>query len=579
MVQRISSRADRRKRIAFLIAVFVVVFLTMLGRLVQLGTAEIETTGYVPKRPSVGRPSILDRNGNLLAIDVPSSGVYAEPRFIVDADEAVEKLTAIFPDLDSRELHQRLKSKAPFAWIKRQVTPAQEQALWDAGIPAVGFQREKRRVYPNGSLAAHVLGTVDIDNIGIAGIEKWIETQGLDVLRQTGMDLSHQNLQPVTLTLDIRIQHALQIELARAIEKFKAKAGAGLVLDITNGEVLALASAPDFDPNTPADALKPDRINRIAAATFEMGSTFKALTTAMALDSGQFDIRSVIDASKPLAFGRFRIRDYLGKYRPLSLPEAFIYSSNISMAKMAIALGPENFRAFLSRFGQMSRLTTELPESARPQLPRSWGQIDTATASYGHGIAVTPLQASIAVAALVNGGRLIRPTLIKGSDVEERLLATDLIKPETGEAMRFLLRLNARTGSARKAEVKGYFIGGKTGTAEKVVGGRYAKDLNLTSFMGVVPADNPRYLLLTILDEPKGLPETYGFRTSGWNAAPLGGAVFERILPMMNLMPTFEVRDVTFPSIAAQNAYGSELFSGPNRGEHADPAMPLGTPL
>lgn len=193
-----------------------------------------------------------------------------------------------------------------------------------------------------------MLGTVDIDNIGIAGIEKWIESQGLDVLRQTGMDLSHQNLQPVTLTLDIRIQHALQIELAKAIEKFGAKAGAGLVLDITNGEVLALASAPDFDPNTPADALKPDRINRIAAATFEMGSTFKALTTAMALDSGQFNIRSVIDASRPLAFGRFRIRDYRGKYRPLSLPEAFIYSSNIAMAKMAIALGPENFRAFLS---------------------------------------------------------------------------------------------------------------------------------------------------------------------------------------------------------------------------------------
>lgn len=211
---------------------------------------------------------------------------------------------------------------------------------------------------------------------------------------------------------------------------------------------------------------------------------------------------------------------------------------------------------------QTKACTTELPESAHPQLPRSWREIDTATASYGHGIAVTPLQASIAVAALVNGGRLIRPTLIKGSDVEERVLAADLIKPETGEAMRFLLRLNARTGSARKAEVKGYFIGGKTGTAEKVVAGRYAKDLNLTSFMGVVPADDPRYLLLTILDEPKGLPETYGFRTSGWNAAPLGGAVFERILPMMSLMPSFDVRDVSFPSIVAQQAYGSELFSG-----------------
>lgn len=560
MIRQVQLRPDRRGRLLFVIGGFALVFGLVLARLVQLGVADSERTGYIPPPPSLGRPSILDRNGNLLAIDVPSSGLYAEPRLIVDVDEAVEKLTAIFPDIDRRDLYRRLKNGAAFAWIKRQVTPAEEQAAWNAGIPAIGFQREKQRFYPNGSLAAHVLGTVDIDNIGIAGIERWIERQGLEVLRQSGMDLSHRNLEPVSLTLDIRIQHALETELRKAIVKFSAKAGAGLVLDVSNGEILALVSYPDFDPNLPVDALKPDRINRIAAATFEMGSTFKALTTAMALDSGKFTLRSVVDASKPLAFGRFRINDYRGQYRPLTLPEAFIYSSNISMAKMAIAIGPQNLRTFLTRFGQMSRLTTELPESAHPQLPRRWGEIDTATASYGHGIAVTPLQASIAVAALVNGGRLIRPTLIKGAPLEDRLLAHDLIKPETGEALRYLLRLNAKTGSAKKAEIKGYFIGGKTGTAEKVIGGRYSKELNITSFMGIVPVDKPRYLLLTLLDEPKGLPETYGFRTSGWNAVPLGGAVFERILPMLALMPDFEIADVGFPEISSQGVFGSQLF-------------------
>jgi cell division protein FtsI (penicillin-binding protein 3) len=243
-----------------------------------------------------------------------------------------------------------------------------------------------------------------------------------------------------------------------------------------------------------------------------------------------------------------RIHDFEGKYRPLSLPEAFIYSSNISMAKMAMAVGKERHRAFLKQFGQMEALRTELPETAVPILPRRWNDIETATASFGHGIAVTPLQASMGVAALVNGGQLIRPTFLRDAPVAARTLGSGLVTAQTSRAMRYLMSLNAETGSARNARVAGYFIGGKTGTAEKVVAGRYSKTLNVTSFMGTVPADNPRYLLLTLLDEPKGLPETYGFRTSGWNAVPLGGAVFERILPMLGELPSFEARADPFSS-------------------------------
>jgi cell division protein FtsI (penicillin-binding protein 3) len=378
-------------------AAFALLFAAIGGRLVQLGLAGNERPAYAFRGVANARPQILDRNGALLATDLPSASVYAEPRYVPDVDETVEKLVAIFPDLDARQLHQRLKSDAAFAWLKRQVTPAQKQALWNAGLPAIGLRPEKRRIYPNGPLAAHVLGAVDLDNIGISGIEKWIDGQGLQELNLAGMAGDARKLEPVALTIDVRVQHALADETLKAMARFKAKAGAGLLLDVDNGEVLALASFPDFDPNVPIDALKPERLNRISAGAFEMGSTFKALTTAMALDSGQFTLKSVIDARKPLQFGRQMIHDYRGKYRMLTIPEVFIYSSNISTARIAMTLGGEAQRAYLTRFGLMSRLRTELPESAAPILPaklercddgnrlvRSWHCGDAIAGKHGH---------------------------------------------------------------------------------------------------------------------------------------------------------------------------------------------------
>ncbi|KQY14272.1 penicillin-binding protein [Rhizobium sp. Root73] len=535
-----SSGQSRNRRLLLIMAAFLGLFLLMLARLTFLGLLEPPLLATVPKVVANSRPAIVDRNGAILAMDLPITSAFAIPRLIVDIDDAVERITSVFPDLDHRQLYDKLATRAHFAWIKRQITPLEEQALWDAGVPAVSFRSETKRFYPNGALAAHVLGAVNVDNIGISGLEKWMETEGLADLRSSGMDTSADALEPVVTTIDIRVQHALESELKKAIEKYSAKAAAGLVLQVETGEVFALASLPDFDPNAPSAALKPDRINRVAAANFEMGSTFKALTTAMAIDSGRYSIHSVIDASKPLAFGRARIHDFQGKYRPLSLPEAFIYSSNISMAKMALDIGRETHRRFLQQFGQMETLRTELPETATPILPKRWNDIETATASFGHGIAVTPLQASVGVAALVNGGKLIRPTFIKMSALAPRLLGTDLVKAGTTKAMRYLFKLNADVGSARNGRVSGYLIGGKTGTAEKVVDGRYSKTLNITSFMGVVPADAPRFLVLTLLDEPKGLPETHGFRTSGWNAVPTGSAVFSRILPMLGELPSFD---------------------------------------
>ncbi len=548
-------------RMGLAISLFGFCYLAIGVRLFMLGVTEPPMAGAGLPPPSKARPDIVDRMGRPLARDYPTASVYAEPRRMTNIDEAVEGLTSVFPDLDPADLYKRLNSRAGFAWIKRVTTPEERARLWSLGIPGVGLREELKRLYPNGRAAAHVLGAVNVDNIGIAGMERWIDAQGLADLRVSGLRIERDSLQPVALSIDLRAQHALADELRKAVAKFSAVAGAGLILDVTNGEVIALVSLPDFDPNIPADALKKDNINRVNVGTFEMGSTFKALNTAMALDSGLFTIRSVLDASSPLRFGRMSIGDFRGQNRPLNVPESFIHSSNIAMGRMALAVGAQRQQAFLKQVGQLDRLTTELPEDAFPQVPKRWSEVTTATVSFGHGIAVTPLQASMAIASMVNGGTLIRPTFVKGAEVEPRVMARDVVSEQTGEALRFLMRLNARVGSGKKADIDGYYVGGKSGTAEKVVRGRYDSDTVLTAFMGVAPAHKPKYLFLTVLDEPKPLKETYGFRTSGWNAVPTTGLIMSRVLPILGVQPDWKEPENPFPSMVAARAWGSNLFA------------------
>jgi cell division protein FtsI (penicillin-binding protein 3) len=310
---------------------------------------------------------------------------------------------------------------------------------------------------------------------------------------------------------------------------------------VRTGEIVAMVSLPDFDPNNPKEAHDPDRINRLTTGVYEMGSTFKAFTLAMALDSGKYDLNSMWDARAPLHFGRFAIHDDHRLGRFISMKEVFTYSSNIGAARIALAQGVEAHKAFLRKMGQMDRLRTELPESASPILPRKWGELNTVTIAFGHGMAVAPLQAVMGIDALVNGGWLIPPTFLKRTEEEARAVAKRVIKQETSDKMRFLLRLNAEIGTARKADVKGYYVGGKTGTAEKVINGRYAKKRVLNAFTAILPADNPQYQLLVMLDEPQPLKETHGFITSGWNAVPTGGKVIARIAPILGVQPRFDL--------------------------------------
>jgi cell division protein FtsI (penicillin-binding protein 3) len=475
-----------------------------------------------------------------LATDVRVPSLYAEPRRLIDIDDAVERLTAGLPDLDGAELRERLSSKRGFVWLRRDITPEQQREIYRQGLPGIGFLNENKRDYPDGAEISHLIGHVNIDNQGIAGIEKWLDGQGLAALHMAG--LATDRLQnPVELAVDLRVQHVLHEELAAARTKFGALAAAGLVLNVRTGEVLAMVSEPDYDPNNPREALDPSRINRLTTGVFEMGSTFKAFTVAMALDSGKATLKSTFDARMPLHMGRFDIHDFEGQHRVLSVPEIFTYSSNIGAARMALAIGVDGHKAFLKKIGQLDRLRTELPESAEPIVPKRWVNLNTATIAFGHGLSVAPLQAAMGVAALMNGGTLIPPTFLKRSEADAQALGRRVIKPETSAIMRYLMRLNVERGTAAKAEVPGYYIGGKTGTADKVVNGRYSKAKVLTDFIAVLPADRPRYVLLIMLDEPHATPETHGFTTSGWNAVPTGGAVVARIAPLLGVAPRMDL--------------------------------------
>lgn len=554
------SRDKSQPRVGLLILCFAGLFMTLSGRLVYLAVQPDEPVGLrraTADATSAARPDILDRNGEVLATDIRSVSVFAEPRKILDKDEAVELLSAVLPDINAKDLRDRFERRRGFVWVKREITPRQQAEVHRLGLPGIGFVPENKRVYPNGHAAAHVLGFANIDNIGIAGIEKYIDTKGLINPKGAGFNAELTDLPPVRLSIDLRVQHALRDELYNGMIKFRAKAAAGTILDVNTGEVIATVSLPDFDPANQVQALDPNNINRINVGVFEMGSTFKALTVAMALDSGRYNVNSTFDARSALRYGRHTINDFHAKHRIMTVPEVFVYSSNIGTARMALQLGVEHHKGFLRRAGQLDRLVTELPENAAPIVPQRWGELNTMTIGFGHGLAVAPLQAAMATGALMNGGMLIPPTFLKRSEVDAKAVATRLVKPETSEAMRYVMRLNAERGSAGKAAVPGFYVGGKTGTAEKVVNGRYSKTKVFTTFMAVAPADKPRYLFMVLFDEPQGLPETQGFATSGWNASPTTGRIIERVAPILGLPPRFEAPDRPFPLMARVGAWGT----------------------
>jgi cell division protein FtsI (penicillin-binding protein 3) len=542
-----SGTLPGQNRIRLLSMLFVAAFVVIgvrLGFVANRSFGLEKSKELIVHETRIPRPDIVDRNGVLLATDLAVASLYADPRKIYDLDEAVESLTAAVPDLNAQLLRARLNQPGrAFVWLKRQASPEERDAVYNLGIPGVGYVNERRRVYPNGRLTAHSVGYVDVDTKGIAGIEKYLDDNGA-IYTASLTEPDTNTAAPAQLSIDIRLQHVLNVEVANAIHKFSAEAGGGIVMDIKTGEVLAITSLPDFDPNVEDKNFGKDQQNRMTSGVYELGSVIKAVTFAMAFDYGVVSMTSRLDARLPLVIGRARIHDFHAQRRILTVPEVFTNSSNIGTARMALAVGLEHHQEFLRRVGLMDRLQTELPESAKPLLPKRWGKLVSATAAFGHGFAVQPLQGLSVVAGILNDGQMVPPTFIKRSQQEAEVLANRIIKKSTSEKLRYLFRLNAEKGSASKADVIGYRVGGKTGTAEKVINGRYDANSRLASFIGAFPMDDPKYAIFVMLDNPQAVKETFGFATSGWNAVPTAGRIIERIAPLLGIAPVFTAQDL-----------------------------------
>ncbi|MCJ7993354.1 penicillin-binding protein 2 [Rhizobium cremeum] len=529
-----------RKRVGLMIAGFAVAYAIIGGRLVQYGYAQPETVSSIlpADRLMASRPDILDRNGEVLATDIRTVSLFAEPNKIVDPDEAVEKLATVLTDLDIKGTYKKLSNpQSHFQWLRRQLTPKQQSQILALGIPGIGFRPEKRRFYPGGSTASHIVGYVNIDNRGMSGMEKYIDNQGMADLRALGMT-SDTPLEPVKLSIDLRVQNIVHDVVAAAMQKFEALGAGGVVLDVHTGEVLAMVSMPDFDPNNPAASAQEGWLNRMSNGTFEMGSTFKSFTLAMGLDEGKVSLNDTVDARYPIRIGGFTIKDFHGKNRVLTVPEIFQYSSNIGTAKIADMVGTEAHKAFLAKLGLTARLRTELPEVAMPSQPREWKKINSITISFGHGVSTTPLQTAVAGVALVNGGKLIPPTFLPRTQEEADQVAEQVIQPSTSKDMRFLFEWNGVKGSGRNARVEGFNVGGKTGTADKVVNGRYVGDKNFNAFLSAFPIDNPRYVVLTVIDEPK-TDKGNGAALAGTSAAPMVAEIIRRSAAILGVEPKF----------------------------------------
>lgn len=530
-----------RNRLTVTASLFALCFLVLCGRLLYLGFVAEEGPRSARAAAAAHRPlaraDIVDRNGVILATNLVTASLYADTRNIPDPQMSARRLVSVLPDLDYRIVLDRLKSGHAFIWLKRNLTPQQQQSVNNLGIPGLSFMDEPHRVYPQGRLCAHVLGFVDIDDNGIAGAEKRFNAL-----------LRNADNRPLSLALDVRVQHIVRDELAASVSDFEAIGATGIVLDVHTGEVLAMVSLPDFDPNEPGTASADTRFNRATLGVYEMGSTFKTFTLAMALDYGVSRLGSVYDATNPIQIGRFRITDYHPQARPLTLPEIFMYSSNIGAAKVALDVGGERQQLFLKKLGMLSRSPIELPEVGEPLVPSPWREVNTLTIGFGHGLAVTPIQMASGVASIINGGHLVRPSLLLGGSGTKSLDA-QAVRSQTSTMMRGLMRLVVERGTGTMADVEGYSVGGKTGTAEKAAAGGYRRKALLTSFVSIFPSSEPRYLVLAMLDEPKPTKKTHGFATAGWTAAPTAGRIIERIAPLLGVPPLPKDEETKTPRV------------------------------
>jgi cell division protein FtsI (penicillin-binding protein 3) len=524
-----------KNRLVVILFTIIIIFSALIYRVFEISLSSREDFRIAKNAHStefyVQRGAITDRNGTLLAVNLNTASLYANPQKVIDSAITAEKLCTTLALKKCDELKAKLASNKNFIWIKRHLSPREQQLIYNLGLPGLNFINEERRAYTHGNLFAHTVGFVDLDGSGMAGIERYFNHQ----LASNINDNLH-------LSLDVRIQQILREEIANQVSEHNALGGSGLIMNANTGEVLAMVSLPDFDPHRVSEASDRQRFNQVTLGNYEMGSTFKILTMAMGLDGKFIQLNDAFNVGAVIKVGNHQISDYKGKGGVLSVPEILMYSSNIGTAQIAMKVGIKNQRNYLGEFGLLKAPEIELPEKSSPLYPsaRAWNQSSLITISYGHGMAVTPLHVASTIAAVVNGGKFIKPTMLKVED-PSNITYKEVLSPQTSDLMRKMLRLVVTHGSGKRANIDGYLVGGKTGTAEKVTAkGVYSKTANIASFVGAFPIHHPQYVILTIIDEAKPGPQNAGFTTGGMIAAPVAGRVIERIAPILNVAPVDE---------------------------------------
>jgi len=533
-----------RGRLVMISAFFILAYVMVMARAFDLAVLQggLDDTAVVTSAAtqdqSPRRADIVDRNGVMLATTLEMVSLYADPAEIYDAQTTSTKLAAIFPALDRDDLAEKLSGERRFVWVKRNIIPLEQRQVLEIGEPGLRFEKDERRLYPHGGLAAHIVGYTDIDNDGLAGLE-----------RQHSKALARGDV--LKTTLDVRLQHALRRSIALAIHDFDAQAGAGVILDIKTGEILAAVSLPDFDPHDAGNAPDAAKFNRLSLGVYELGSMFKIFSTAALLENYALPLSHTFDAREPIKMGRFTINDYHAEERELTIPEIFMHSSNIGTAKMGQMVGGDALKRFYGEAGLLDPLDIDFPAVGTPMVPNPWREINTLTASYGHGIAVSALQLAVAAGAVMNDGIYMRPQLVMeaGAKSPQSRNGIRIVSSQTADKMRAMMRLTVSEGTAANADVPGYMVGGKTGTAEKVVDGKYDRKKLISSFIGTFPMNDPRYAVLVMVDEPKGNKKSFGFATAGWVAAPAVARIVAAMGSILNIEPVQNVaaNDIATP--------------------------------
>jgi cell division protein FtsI (penicillin-binding protein 3) len=506
-----------------------VVTLGFLAVIIRLGDVMLikQRTRYQQTEQEtfqVNRADIVDRNHEVLATNISTASAYANPKQIINLEEAVQKLSTVLIDLSPEEIKKRLSCEKNFVWLARHISPKLQSDINALGIPGVYMYKDQTRVYPHGPLASHLLGVCGIDGNGLSGIECSYDAT-----------LQRDKSTPLELSIDIRIQHILREELLKGVEEFSAKGANAIAMNAKTGEILGMVSLPDFDPHLPSKYDKDSFFNRNTLGTYEPGSVFKILNVAIALESGKAKLDSIFDGSAPVQIGKFKVTDFKGLNRPMTLAEAFVKSSNIASIKIAQRFGVSVQKEYMKKFGALDKVSLELPEVGNPMIPKDWREVSMMTVAYGYGISQTPLQLITMITNVVNDGVKVKPTLMKQKEIqissEDRILSS-----KTSKIVRNLMRQVALEGTARKANVEGYDVFGKTGTAyKKQEKGGYGSDANRerrTTFIGGFPEHDPEITLIVMVDDPKATKETAGYQTAGWNAAKIAGKIIEKIGPL-----------------------------------------------